>query len=156
MRATTFLITLFAAFACGEAFVAPSRSATCVGRSVAGGLPKSSSLREYKIVDRSMNVFHFHHRNLMPPFAHAYARVSLSLLSILSAEMSAFDGIKEPVQSYVDIWTPMFKQASESGLVPDFLLHWGHGAAMASVLLSMGVIGAYSEWISFLHLNFVC
>ena len=63
--------------------------------------------------------------------------------------MSAFDGIKEPVQSYVDIWTPMFKQASESGLVPDFLLHWGHGAAMASVLLSMGVIGAYSKLASF-------
>ena len=60
--------------------------------------------------------------------------------------MSAFDGIKEPVQSYVDIWTPMFKQASESGLMPDFLLHWGHGAAMASVLLSMGVIGAYLGW----------
>lgn len=61
-------------------------------------------------------------------------------------DMSAFDGIKEPVQSYVDIWTPMFKQASESGLVPDFLLQWGHGAAMASVLLSMGVIGAYTGW----------
>lgn len=60
--------------------------------------------------------------------------------------MSAFDGIKGPVQSYVDIWTPMFKKASESGLVPDFLLHWGHGAAMASVLLSMGVIGAYFGW----------
>lgn len=55
--------------------------------------------------------------------------------------MSALDGIKEPVQSYVDIWTPMFKQASESGLLPDFILHWGHGAAMASVLLSMGLIG---------------
>ena len=68
-----------------------------------------------------------------------------------STEMSAFDGIKEPVQSYVDIWTPMFKQASESGLVPDFLLHWGHGAAMASVLLSMGVIGAYSEWTFFIY-----
>ncbi len=74
----------------------------------------------------------------MPPFTSAH-------VSILSTEMSAFDGIKEPVQSYVDIWTPMFKQASESGLVPDFLLHWGHGAAMASVLLSMGMIGAYSE-----------
>ena len=60
--------------------------------------------------------------------------------------MSAFDGIKEPVQSYVDIWTPMFRQASDSGLVPDFILHWGHGAAMASVLLSMGVIGAYMGW----------
>ena len=68
--------------------------------------------------------------------------------------MSAFDGIKEPVQSYVDIWTPMFKQASESGLVPDFLLHWGHGAAMASVLLSMGVIGAYSECPSCVSSNF--
>ena len=61
-------------------------------------------------------------------------------------DMSALDGIKEPVQSYVDIWTPMFKQASESGLLPDFILHWGHGAAMASVLLSMGLIGAYMGW----------
>ena len=67
-------------------------------------------------------------------------------LSPRGLAMSLFDGIKEPVQSYVDIWTPMFRQASESGLVPDFLLHWGHGAAMASVLLSMGVIGAYMGW----------
>ena len=60
--------------------------------------------------------------------------------------MSVFDGIKEPVQSYVDIWTPLFRQASEAGLAPDFLLKYGHGAAMASVLLSMGVIGAYMGW----------
>ena len=73
---------------------------------------------------------------------------SHSLLTKLKCDpgMSAFDGIKEPVQSYVDIWTPMFRQASEAGLLPDFLLHWGHGAAMASVLLSMGVIGAYMGW----------
>ena len=83
-RVSALLTTLFAAFACGDAFVAPvSRSASCVGRYTVTGsaLPKSSSL-----------------------------------------QMSAFDGIKGPVQSYVDIWTPMFKQASESGLVPDFLL----------------------------------
>ena len=61
-------------------------------------------------------------------------------------EMSIFDGVKEPVQSYVNIWTPMFHQAIDMGLAPDFLIHWGHGAAMASVLLSMGVIGAYMGW----------
>jgi len=60
--------------------------------------------------------------------------------------MSALDGIKGPVQFYVDIWTPMFKTAQESGLLPDFILHWGHGAAMGSVLLSMGLIGAYMGW----------
>ena len=60
--------------------------------------------------------------------------------------MSVFDGVKEPIQSYVNIWTPLFQQAQEMNLAPDFLLHWGHGAAMSSVLLSMGLIGAYMGW----------
>jgi Protein of unknown function (DUF4079) len=57
-----------------------------------------------------------------------------------------FDGVAEPVQNYVNIWTPLFVQAQEAGLVPDLLLRWGHGAAMASVLLSMGLIGSWMGW----------
>lgn len=55
-----------------------------------------------------------------------------------------FDGVAEPVQNYVNIWTPLFIQAKEA--VPDLLLRWGHGAAMASVLLSMGLIGSWMGW----------
>lgn len=62
------------------------------------------------------------------------------------AELHVFDGIREPVQSYVDIWVPAFNQAREAGLAPDFLLKYGHGAAMGTVLLSMGLIGAYFGW----------
>jgi hypothetical protein len=40
----------------------------------------------------------------------------------------------------------MFLAAKETGLVPDFLLKWGHGAAMSSVLLSMGLIGSWMGW----------
>ena len=67
----------------------------------------------------------------------------LSAGSASSLQMvGPFEGIKEPVENYVGIWTPMFAQAKEMG-VPDLLIHWGHGAAMGTVLLAMGGIGTF-------------
>jgi hypothetical protein len=60
--------------------------------------------------------------------------------------MSIFEGVNEPVQNYVNIWTPLFEQAKQAGIALEVLLHWGHGGAMASVLLSMGLIGAWMGW----------
>jgi Protein of unknown function (DUF4079) len=57
-----------------------------------------------------------------------------------------FEAVAPAIQSYVDIWTPLFHQAIDAGLLPDFLLKYGHGAAMSSVLLSMGVIGSWMGW----------
>jgi len=57
-----------------------------------------------------------------------------------------FEAVAPAIQSYVDIWTPLFQSARESGLVPDVLLKYGHGAAMSSVLLSMGLIGSWMGW----------
>ena len=53
MRAAGLLVTLFATFANSgvvDAFVTPSQSSSCVGRSVTSALPKSSSLREFLLV----------------------------------------------------------------------------------------------------------
>jgi hypothetical protein len=55
-------------------------------------------------------------------------------------QMSIFEGVREPIESYVGIWTPLFSAAKETGLAPDFLIHWGHGAAMATVLFTMGLV----------------
>mmetsp|Transcript_29039 Transcript_29039/g.43878 ORF Transcript_29039/g.43878 Transcript_29039/m.43878 type:complete len:213 (+) Transcript_29039:35-673(+) len=78
-----------------------------------------------------------------PPSATS-SLTAMSSSSMLSA--GVFDGVKDPIQSYVDIWTPMFHTAQEAGLAPDFLLHWGHAGAMSAVLLSMGLVGSYMGW----------
>jgi len=60
--------------------------------------------------------------------------------------MSVLDPIKDPLQAYADIWVPGFKWAQEQGIAPDFLIHWGHPAAMATVLLTMATYGTYLGW----------
>lgn len=58
----------------------------------------------------------------------------------------ALEAVEPAVTSYVNIWVPLFESAKESGLAPDFLLHWGHGAAMSTVLFAMGGYGAFTGW----------
>jgi hypothetical protein len=70
----------------------------------------------------------------------------LFLLLVVPRTVPALERIAPAVQSYVDIWTPLFLAAKEAGLAPEFLLKWGHGAAMGSVLLSMGLIGSWMGW----------
>lgn len=49
-----------------------------------------------------------------------------STLKLNSAAAPEF--ILEPVQNYVQVWTPLFTKFQEAGLLPDALAHWGHGA----------------------------
>merc|ERR1719223_1652568 len=69
----------------------------------------------------------------------------ISSLSMNGAFL-ALEGIEPAVTSYVNIWVPLFEGAKAAGLAPDFLLHWGHGAAMATVLFAMGGYGAFLGW----------
>jgi hypothetical protein len=62
-----------------------------------------------------------------------------------AVQMSIFEGVREPVEAYVGIWTPMFKTAVDAGL-PDAIVHWGHGAAMATVLFTMALYGSAMGW----------
>lgn len=70
----------------------------------------------------------------------------LSRKASTSPSMSLLDPLKDPLQSYADIWVPGFKWAQESGIAPDALLHWGHPVAMATVLLTMANFGTYLGW----------
>mmetsp|Transcript_43287 Transcript_43287/g.85746 ORF Transcript_43287/g.85746 Transcript_43287/m.85746 type:complete len:241 (+) Transcript_43287:95-817(+) len=58
----------------------------------------------------------------------------------------ALDAVYPAVSAYVGIWTPYFLQAKESGLAPEYILHWGHAAAMGTVLLAMGGYGTFLGW----------
>jgi len=54
--------------------------------------------------------------------------------------------VEPAVASYVGIWKPLFLEAKESGLAPEFLLRWGHPLAMGTVLLAMGGYGTFLGW----------
>lgn len=71
-------------------------------------------------------------------------QMSMDVTTLLTS--SSLEAIKAPVESYVNIWVPLFKSAEEAGLAPEFLIHWGHGAAMSAVLLFMGGIGTFLGW----------
>lgn len=62
----------------------------------------------------------------------------------IKASTDLFEGIRSPIESYVGIWTPTFKELAPS--LPEALIHWGHGGAMATVLFAMGGIGTYLGW----------
>jgi len=64
----------------------------------------------------------------------------------MSAAFLPLQAIEPALAAYVAIWTPFFDAAKASGLAPDFLLHWGHGAAMATVLFTMGGYGSFLGW----------
>lgn len=73
------------------------------------------------------------------------ADLEMTLPAFDSASLTTALDAKEGLKAYADFWVPMFTKAREMG-APDLLLHWGHGAAMATVLLTMGLAGAYTGW----------
>jgi len=54
----------------------------------------------------------------------------------------ALDAIEPAFSAYANIWIPTFA----SFALPEPLIHWGHAAAMTTVLSTMGLYGAFLGW----------
>jgi hypothetical protein len=61
--------------------------------------------------------FHIHHKSL-------YIQRKLDI----KASTEIFESIRQPIESYVGIWVPMFQTMT----LPDYLVHWGHGISYES------------------------
>jgi hypothetical protein len=81
-----------------------------------------------------------------PAVRPAVAAARCNVAPSMNAAFLALDAVEPAVSSYVAIWTPLFETAKASGLAPDWLLHWGHAGAMATVLFAMGGYGAFLGW----------
>lgn len=60
----------------------------------------------------------------------------------LKMSVDFLESLRVPVESYVNLWVPLFKSFPLS----ESVLHWGHGSAMAIVLLAMGGTGSFLGW----------
>ncbi len=69
-------------------------------------------------------------------------RGKVSLRAAPETVPALFQGIYDPVYSYVNFWVESIPWT----IAPEWLLHWGHPAAMGTVLIVMGGIGTYAGY----------
>lgn len=74
---------------------------------------------------------------------HNQFGASSSLQAAPDAVPAVFQGVYDPVYSYVNFWV----QTGLMNVAPDWLQHWGHPAAMATVLIVMGGLGTYAGFL---------